>query len=207
MMLFVRHGRIAVDAVGYDVVQLVRLVVADPPRCQVAVDPPVRSVIVEAVAARAAGLSDATHEPLLGYEVGGDDGPVGLLVLLLVILHLPSHDLCSIPFCFGVFVVVVEVDLLDVRRFGDCSLEPLPGGVRELVVEDGDGILDGVALEGVAGPAVVMHEVLLDQADGERHGVAQRYHLPLHRRLFVFVVHVADLLLPLEPRSAYKRLP
>ena len=46
------------------------------------------------------------------------------------------------------------------------------------MVEDGDGFLDDAALEGVAGPAVVMNEVFLDQADGERDGVAQRCHPP-----------------------------
>ena len=58
--------------------------------------------------------------------------------------------------------VVVEEHVLEVRSPGDGSVEPLPGGVRELVVKDGDGILDGAALQGVAGPTVVMHEVLLD---------------------------------------------
>ena len=77
--------------------------------------------------------------------------------------------------------------------------------MRELVVEDGDGFLDGAALEGVAGLAVVMND--FDQADGERDGVAQRYRAPLHRRDLVFVVHAEYLLLELEPRPAYERLP
>ena len=81
-MLFVRHRRIAIYAVGYDVVQMVRLVVADPLRRQVAVYLPVRSGVGEAVAARAAGLADAAHEPLLGYEVGFVDGPVGIIVMI-----------------------------------------------------------------------------------------------------------------------------
>ena len=81
MMLSVRHGRIAIYAVRYDVVHVVRLIVADPLRRQVAVYLSMRSVVVEAVAARAAGLADAAHEPLLGYEVGVVDGSVGLLVL------------------------------------------------------------------------------------------------------------------------------
>ena len=59
----------------------------------------------------------------------------------------------------------------------------------------------------MAGPAVVMNEVLFDQADGERHGVVERYHSPLHSRDIVFVVHVEDLLLALEPRLAHERLP
>ena len=46
------------------------------------------------------------------------------------------------------------------------------------MVEDGDGFVYGAALEGVAGPAVVMHKVLVDQVDGETRGVAQRYHIP-----------------------------
>ncbi len=58
----------------------------------------------------------------------------------------------------------------------------------------------------MAGPVVVVDEVLLDQVDGERHGVAQRYRAPLHRRDLVFVVHVKYLLLELEPRSAHERL-
>ena len=71
-----------------------------------------------------------------------------------------------LPYCIaacispGALVVVVEVDLIEVRTLGDGSVEPLSGGVRELVVEDGDGFLDGVALEGVAGFAVVAHGVL-----------------------------------------------
>ena len=182
---------------------MVRLVVADPLRRQVAVDLPLRSAVGEAVAARAAGLADAAHEPLLCYEVGVVDGPVRLLVLQPVVLDLPSEVLYHIRLFLGALVVVVEIDLLEVGSPGDGGVEPLPGDERELVVEDGDGLVYGAALEGVAGPAVVMHEVLLDQADGETHVVAQRYHLSLHRRDFVFVIHVEDLLLHLEPRSAY----
>ena len=63
---------------------MVRLAVADPLRRQVAVDLPLRSAVGQAVAARSARLADAAHEPLLGYEVGVVDGPVGLLLLLLV---------------------------------------------------------------------------------------------------------------------------
>ena len=47
----------------------------------------------------------------------------------------------------------------------------------------------------------------VDQADGERHGVAQLYHIPFHRRDVVFVVHVEDLPLDLEPCSAHERVP
>ena len=39
--------------------------------------------------------------------------------------------------------------MVDVRSLGDGSVEPLPGGVRELVVEDGNGVVDVVALESV----------------------------------------------------------
>ncbi len=55
---------------------------------------------------------------------------------------------------------------MEVRRPGDGSVEPLPGDVRELVVEYGDGFLDGAALEGVACPAVVMNEVFLIKLTG-----------------------------------------
>ena len=67
---------------------MVRLVVADPLRCQVTLDPSVRSVVGEAVAARAARLADAAHEPLICYEAGVVNVPVGLLVLQPVLLHL-----------------------------------------------------------------------------------------------------------------------
>ena len=91
MLLFpVRHCRIAVDAVGYDVVQVVRLVVADPLRRQVAVDLPVRSVVGDAVAARSARPADAAHEPLFCYIVGVVDDSLGLLVLLSVSLFFSS---------------------------------------------------------------------------------------------------------------------
>ncbi|MFM7980322.1 MAG: hypothetical protein ACKPKO_13500, partial [Candidatus Fonsibacter sp.] len=123
MMLSVRLGRIAVEAVGYDVVQVVRLVVADPLRRQVAVSLPVRSVVCEAVAARAAGLADAAHEPLLGYEACVVDGPVGLLVLQLGIIPLPSKFLYQIILFLGALVVVVKVDLLEVRRLGEGGVE------------------------------------------------------------------------------------
>ena len=43
---------------------MVRLVVADPLRRQVAVDLPARSVVGESVAAGSARLADAAHEPL-----------------------------------------------------------------------------------------------------------------------------------------------
>ncbi len=66
---------------------MVRLVFAYSLRRQVAVYLPVRSGVGEAVAARAAGLADAAHEPLLGCEVGVVDGLVCLLVLQLVVLH------------------------------------------------------------------------------------------------------------------------
>ena len=72
--------------VGYDVVQVVRLVVADPLRRQVAVDLPLRSVVGEAVTARSARLADAAHEPLLCYEVGVVDASLCLVVLLSVSL-------------------------------------------------------------------------------------------------------------------------
>ena len=94
-------------------------------------------------------------------KLGSSFGPVGLLVLQPVVLHLLGKVLYHVPLLLGVFVVVVNIDLLEVRRLGDGSVEPLPGDVRALVVEDGDGFIDGVALEGVAGPAVVMNEVLL----------------------------------------------
>ena len=184
-----------------------RLAVADPLRRQVAVDFPLRSAVSQAVAARSARLADAAHEPLLGYEAGVVDGPVGGLVLLFVFLHLPSKVLDHLHLGLLALVVFVEDYIFEVRRLGDGRVEPRPGDVRERVVEDGDGFLDGAALEGVAGPAVVVDEVLLDQADGERHGVAQRYHVPLDRRDGVFVIHVEDLLLDLEPRSAHERLP
>ena len=184
-----------------------RLAVADPLRRQVAVDLPLRSAVGQAVAARSARLADAAHEPLLCYEARVVDGAVCLLVLLPVLLHLPGKVLDHLPLVLLALVVLVEEDLFEVRRPGYGGVEPLPGDVRELVVEDGDGFLYGAALEGVAGPAVVVDEVLLDQADGERHGVAQRYHVPLDRRDGVFVIHVEDLLLDLEPRSAHERLP
>ena len=65
---------------------MVRLVVADPLRRQVAIDIPVRSVVREAVAAGSARLADAAHEPLFCYEAGVVDASVGLLVLLPVFL-------------------------------------------------------------------------------------------------------------------------
>ena len=98
----------AIDAVGYDVVQVVRLAVADPLRSQVAVSLPLRYAVSQAVAARSARLADATHEPLLGYEVGVVYGPVGLLVLLPAFLHLPSQVLDHILLVLRALVVVVE---------------------------------------------------------------------------------------------------
>jgi hypothetical protein len=159
-ILSVRHRRIVIDAVGYDIVQVVRLAVADPLRRQVAVDLPLRSDVSQAVAARSARLADAAHEPLLGYEAGVVDGPVGLLGLLPVFRNLSTKVLDDLPLVLLALVVVVEEHIFEVRRPADCSVEPLSGGVRELVVEDGNGFLDGAALEGVAGPAVVMNKVL-----------------------------------------------
>ncbi len=103
---------------------MARLVVADPLRRHVASGPPVRSVVGEAIAARAAGLTDADHELLFGYEAGVVDGPVGLLVLQLVILHFLGKVLYNIPVLLGALAVVVEVDMLEVRRLGDGSVEP-----------------------------------------------------------------------------------
>ncbi len=76
------------------------------------------------------------------------DGRVSLLVLQPVILHILVKVLYHIFLLLGALVVVVEVDLLEVRHLGDGTVEPLMGGVRELVVEDGDGFLYGAALEG-----------------------------------------------------------
>ena len=87
---------------------MARLVVADPLRRQVAVDLPVRSAVGEAVAARSARLADAAHEPLFRYEVGVVDASVGILVLLLVFLHLPSEVLEHLPLVLLARVVVVE---------------------------------------------------------------------------------------------------
>ena len=98
-MLSVRHCRIAVDAVGYDVVQVVRLVVADPLRRQVAVNLTLRFAVGEAVAARSARLADAAHEPLFGYEVGVVDAALGLVVLLSVSLYfLVKYWIISVSF-------------------------------------------------------------------------------------------------------------
>ena len=44
-------------------------VVADPLRRKVAVDFPVQSVVIEAVAARSARHADAVYEPLCRYQV------------------------------------------------------------------------------------------------------------------------------------------
>ena len=96
--------------------------------------------------------------------------------------------------------------MLQVRGPGDRRVAPLPSDVRELVVEDRDGLVAVDSLEGVAVPAVVVYEVLFDQTVRERHRVVQRYHLPLHRCDLVFVVHVKDLLLELGPRLASERL-
>ena len=85
-----------------------RLVDAVPLRRQVAVDLPLWSVVSQAVAARSTLLADAAHEPLLGYEAGVADGPVGLLVLLLAFLHLPSKVLYHILIVLLALVVLVE---------------------------------------------------------------------------------------------------
>ena len=42
----------------------------------------------------------------------------------------------------GALVVVVEVDLFHVRGLGDRRVVQLPSGVRELVVEDRDGLVN-----------------------------------------------------------------
>ena len=75
-------------------------------------------------------------------------------------------------------VVVVKVDLFEVRGLGDRRVEPLPIDIRELVVEDRDGLVDSASLEGVTGSTVVVYEVLLDQMEGERRCVVSPYHLP-----------------------------
>ena len=139
-------------------------------------------------------------------DVGVVDTSIGLLILLLLFLYLPSEVLEHLPLVIFALVVVVEVDLLQVRGLGGRRVEPLPSDVRELEVEDGGCPVDVASLDGVAGTAVVVYEVLLDQMDRELRRVAQRDHIPLHRRDVVFVVHVEDLLLELEPRLAYERL-
>ena len=103
ILLFpVRHRRIALDAVGYDVAQVVRLAVADPLRRQVAVDLPLRPVVGEAVAARSARLADAAHDPLFCYIVGVVDASLGLIFLLSVSLYV------LIRYC----IISVSVSLL-----------------------------------------------------------------------------------------------
>ena len=69
-------------------------------------------------------------------------------------------------------VVVVKVDLFELRGPCDRRVEPLPIDVRELVVEDFDGLIDAASLEGVTGSTVFAYDVLLGQMDGERHRVA-----------------------------------
>ncbi len=93
---------------------MVRLVVAYSLRRQVAVYLPVRSAVCEAVAARAAGLSDAAHPPLLRYEACVVDGLACLLVLQPVVLHLPSKVLYHVLLLLCALVVVVEIDVLEV---------------------------------------------------------------------------------------------
>ena len=82
------------------------------------------------------------------------------------------------PLVLFALVVVVKVDLLQDRGLGDRRVEPLPRDVRELVVEDRDGLVDAASLDGVAGPSVVVYAVLHDQMDRERCCAAKRYHLP-----------------------------
>ena len=93
-------------------------------------------------------------------------------------LSISSEVLEYFPVLILYLVVVVRVDLFEVCCLGDCRVEPLPIDIRELVVEDRDGLADAASLEGVTGSTVVVYEVLLDQRDGERYRVAQRYHLP-----------------------------
>ena len=120
---------------------MVRLVVADPLRRQVAVDLPVRSVVREAVAAGSARLADAAHEPLFCSEVDVVDASIGLLVLLPACIF-SCKVLDHLPLVLLALVVVVEVDLLQVRGLGDRRVEPLPSDVRDLVVEDRDVLVD-----------------------------------------------------------------
>ena len=80
---------------------MVRLVVADPLRRQVAIDLPARSAVSQAVAARSGRLPGATHEPLLGYKAGVVNVATGILVLLPVFIYLPSKVLDRRPLCFA----------------------------------------------------------------------------------------------------------
>ena len=156
---------------------MVRLVAVDPPSRQVAVDLPARSAVSEAVAARSARLADAAHEPLFGYEVVVDAFYWPSCLAACISLF-SGKVLEHLPFVILALVVVVEVDLLEVRGPGDCRVEPPPSDIRELVVEDRDGLVDAASLEGAAGPAVVVYDDLFDQMDGESHRVAQRYQIP-----------------------------
>ena len=68
------------------------------------------------------------------------------------------------------------------------------------MVEDGDCFVYAVALEGVAGLAVVVDEVVLDKLDGHGRRVVQRDSVVRDLRDGVLVVHVEDLHSNLETR-------
>ena len=133
-----------------------------------------RLVAGQAAAAGAAGLAEAAEEPFLRDVARLVEQPLRLLVLLAIPLDLPRELLLRLPLVLLALVAFVEEDLLEVRLPRDRRVEPLLVGVRELVVEDGDGVVDAAALEGVAGPAVVVDAVLLDHLQGPRKRVVQR---------------------------------
>ena len=101
-----------------------------------------RLVVGQAVAAGAAGLAEAAEEPRLRDVARLVDRPLRLLVLLAIHLDLPREVQLRPLLVLLALVVVVEVHLLEVRSCRHRRVEPRPAGVRELVVEDGDGVVE-----------------------------------------------------------------
>ena len=130
-----------------------------------------RLLVGQAVAAGAAGLAEAAEEPLLCDVARLVDGPLRLLVLLAILLDLPREVLFLALFAL---VVVITEHHIEVRGPHGRRVEPLLVGVGELVVEDGDGVVDAASLEGVASSALVVDEVVIDKVDGHTERALQR---------------------------------
>ena len=160
-------------------------------------------VVVQAVAT---GLAESAEEPRLGYAALLVARSLRLLVLLAIYLDFPREVLLRLFIICLALVGVVEVDILEVRGPRHRRVVPLFVGMRELVVEDGDGSSMLLPWKGVSRPAAVVVEALLDHLQGHLICAVQLDHVAIDLRDGVLVVHVEDILPSLEPRSAHERL-
>ena len=67
---------------------------------------------------------------------------------------------------FLVLVVLVEMHLFQIRSPSDSSVDPLTVHMHEFPIKNSYSLVYTTPLKAMAGPAIIMDEVLFDEAEG-----------------------------------------